>query len=81
MAASSSYAAAVKSRLAHTPVSSTTLEARRQAERPWREERMEPELVAAATQMGRHAAIHSTRAEPSEIIPEGLFRSSKGFLM
>jgi hypothetical protein len=54
---------------------------KRQAEQRMREERIEPELVAATAHQGRYATIHNTRATLGEKLPEGLIRSRAGFLL
>jgi hypothetical protein len=42
---------------------------------------VEPELVAAITNLGQYAKIHPTKATPGEQLPPGLFRSKTGFLL
>ena len=76
-----SHASTVKANLAHAPVKLTTEEGRTLAERLRRHERVEPELVAAATHLGQHAELHPMRATEGEQLPEGLERSSVGILV
>ena len=77
-AGTQSYAAALQSRLAHAPTKATPQENKEVAERLLRQDRVEPELMAA---LGRFSKIHPTRATPGESLPEGLQRSSTGFLI
>ena len=76
-----SYASTVKATLAHAPVKPTTEEERSLAEKLRRHERVEPELVAAATHLGQHAVLRPMKATEGEQLPEGLERSSVGILV
>jgi hypothetical protein len=42
---------------------------------------VEPELVAAATHLGKHVSLHPTKATPGEQLPDDLYRCSSGFLI
>ena len=67
MAASTpSYASTVKANLVHAPVKLTKDEGRLLAEKLRRHERVEPELVAAATHLGQHAELHPMKATVGE---------------
>jgi hypothetical protein len=68
-----SYASALKTHLAHAPVNPTKEEEQSIAERLRRHERVEPELVAAASHLGKHAILHPTKAIPGEQLPDDLF--------
>ena len=76
-----SYASTLKANLAHAPVKLTTEEGRTLAEKLRRHERVEPELVAAATHLGQHADLHPMKAMEGEQLPEGLERSSVEILV
>ena len=76
-----SYASTVKANLAHAPVKLTKDEGRSLAEKLRRHERVEPELVAAATHLGQHVALHPMKVTVGEQLPEGLERSSVGILI
>lgn len=76
-----SYAGALTSKLAHAPCEPRMSENQRRAEDLRRKERVEPELVAAASHFGRDAEFHSTKARPGEELPNNLYRSSAGFLI
>ena len=71
----------VKANLAHAPVKLTTEEGRSLAEKMQRHERVEPELVATATHLGQHAALHPMKATKGEQLLDGLERSSVGILI
>lgn len=45
------------------------------------EKNIEPELVAAITNMGKHARIHPTITTPREELPTGFVWSCVGFLL
>jgi hypothetical protein len=77
----STYVGAVKAQLAHAPVASTLSEKERKVENLRKRERIEPESVAAVSNLGKHASIHNTRATPGEVLPPGLERSCTGFLV
>lgn len=51
------------------------------AEKLKRQETVEPELVAATTHMRQFSQIHPTKATPGEKLPDGVERSSAGFLI
>ena len=77
-----SFASVVRQGIAHAPVASTTSDRDRKVEQAHRvENRVEPELVAAVTNLGQYAKIHPTKASPGEMLPPGLFRSKTGFLL
>ena len=76
-----SYASTVKANLAHAPMKLTKDEGRMLVEKLKRHERVEPELVATATHVGQHAAIHPMKATEGEQLPEGLERSNVGILI
>ena len=76
-----SYASTLKANLAHALVKLTTEEGRTLVEKLRRHERVEPELVVAATHLGQHAALHPMKAMEGEQLPEGLERSSVGILV
>jgi hypothetical protein len=77
-----SYASAVRQGIAHAPVAPTTSEeGRKQSQAQRTENGVEPELVAAVTNLGQYAKIHPTKATPGEQLPLGLVRSSTGFLL
>ena len=82
MAASSpSYASTVRANLAHAPVKLTKDEGRSLADKLKRYERVEPELVTAATHLGKHATLHPMKATAGEQLSEGLECSSVGILI
>ena len=81
VASSPSYASTVRANLAHAPVKLMKDEGRSLADKLKRHERVEPELVAAATHLGQHAALHPMKAMAGEQLPEGLERSSVGILI
>jgi hypothetical protein len=81
MAEASSYAEALRKEVEHAPVQPSKSDEMRQAEQQLREERIEPELVAATTHQGKYAPIHNTKAIPEEQLPAGLIRSRAGFLL
>jgi hypothetical protein len=81
MAVPAPYAEALRREVEHAPVKPSKSEELRQAEQKLRDERIEPELVAATTQQGRYAQIHNTKPTPGETLPEGLVRSKAGFLL
>ena len=82
MAASTpSYASTVRANLTHAPVKLTKDEGRLLADKLKRHERVELELVAAATHLGQHAALHPMKAMVEEQLPKGLERSSVGILI
>lgn len=58
-----SYAGVLK-KLAHAPCAPTSSEDKLNAENLKRKERVEPELVAAASNLGRFAEFHPTQARP-----------------
>lgn len=78
---STSYADTLRSRLAHAPIRKSSKKEQALAERLARHEKVEPELVAATTHLGQFTKIHPTRATPGETLPEGVTRSSSGFLI
>ena len=80
-ATSFSYTEAVRARMAHAPVKPSVSKEQAMAEKLQRHETVEPELVATTTHMGQFAKIHSTIATPGEAFPEGVERSSAGFLI
>lgn len=80
-ATSSSYAATLKSHLAHAPIKPSSKEEQALAEKLKRHETVEPELVAATTHLGQFVQIHPTIATPREQLPNGVERSSVGFLI
>lgn len=78
---SESYAGVLKGRLAHAPRDPSKAEEQALAEKLKLQERVEPELVAAASHLGQHAKFHPTRASLGEELPDNLYRSSTGFLI
>ena len=77
-----SFASVVRQGLVHAPVASTVSEkGKREAQTHRLENRVEPELVAAVTNLGQYAQIHPTKATVGEQLPPGLFRSKAGFLL
>ena len=77
-----SFASVVRQGIAHAPIASTISEKGKRLEQSHRaENRVEPELVAAVTNLGQYAQIHPTKATPGEQLPSGLFRSKAGFLL
>jgi hypothetical protein len=78
--AAPSYVDTLRRGVEHTPVTPTLAEETRQVEQQAREERIEPELVAAKTNQGRFVAIHNTKATPREVLPKDLMQSKTGFL-
>ena len=87
--ATSSYAATLKTHLAHAPIKPSASEDQALAEKFQRHESVEPEQGAALTHLGQFVAIHPTRASPGETLPIGpgetlpigIERSSAGFLI
>jgi hypothetical protein len=78
--ASGSYADVLRAKLVHAPaVPPKVAEAEREQAR--REEAIEPELVAAVTNLGKFDKIPPTRAIPGEELPQGFERSCTGFLL
>lgn len=80
-AAPMSYAGALTGRLAHAPCIPTSSEDKLAAERLKKQERVEPELVAAASHFGKYAEFHPTKARLGEELPANLYRSNAGFLI
>jgi hypothetical protein len=76
-----SYAEALQAKVAHAPVEPSRSEKEEIASRVAKNDMVEPELVAAVTNMGRHATFHPTMAVPGEQLPEGFVRSGFGFLV
>ena len=76
-----SYADALKEKMAHAPVAPTSSSAERERVEAQEGEAIEPEFVAAVTNMGRNAEFHPTIATPGEQLPEGYSRSCAGFLL
>lgn len=76
-----SYAGVLKSRIAHAPHSPSKSEVVANVDLLRRQERVEPELVAAASNLGRYAEFHPTKARLGEELPDNLYRSSAGFLI
>lgn len=74
-----SFASVVRQGVAVASTASEKGKKAKQAHRP--ENRVEPELVAAVTNLGQFAKIHPTQASPGETLPPGLFRSKTGFLL
>lgn len=79
--ASASYAQILRTKLGHAPVMPTRSEDQKNAETMRRQECVEPELVAAASYLGRFAEFHPTRASPGEELLDNLYRSSAGFFI
>jgi hypothetical protein len=79
MVAPTQYAEVLRRELEHTPVKPTQSEEMRQANQHLREERIEPELVAATSQQGRYAPIYNTKETPGETLPTGVFWNKVGF--
>jgi hypothetical protein len=73
------YAEVLRHEVEHAPVQQTSSEQAKRAADLLRDERIEPELVAATMNQGRYAAIHNTKVTPGEILPKGLIRSKTGF--
>lgn len=65
-ALASSYAAALQQQPAHAPVPASVKEDQAAAEKLSRQERIEPELVAATTHLGEYSEFHLTRAREGE---------------
>ena len=65
-----SYASKMKANLAHAPMKLTKDEGRLLAEKLRRHERVEPELVAAATHLGQHAVLHPMKATVGKQLPK-----------
>lgn len=78
---SESYAGVLRGRLAHAPRDPSRSEEQALAKKLKMQERVEPELVAAASHLGQFAKFHPTRASPGEELPHNLYRSSTGFLI
>ena len=76
-----SYASILKAKLAHAPVEPTGEEGCALAKKLRRHECMEPELVAAAMYLGRHAELHPMKATEGELLLKGLEQSSAGILI
>jgi hypothetical protein len=76
-----SYAEALQAKVAHAPVEPSRSEKEEIASRVAKNDMVEPELVAAVTNMGRHATFHPTMIVPGEQLPEGFVRSGSGFLV
>ena len=76
------FALVVRQGIVHALVASTTSEKDRKVEQAHKVENMvEPELVAAVTNLGQYAKIHPNKASPDEMLPPGLFHSKTGFLL
>lgn len=75
-----SYAAALKEKLEHAPVAPSSATAELDRDEAHQGKAIEPELVAAVTNMGCHAEFHPTVAAPGELLLEGYSRSCTGFL-
>lgn len=74
------FAELLRQKIEHAPVADHSSKSSPPNERS-NKDVVEPELVAAVTSMGRHTAIHLTKATPGEKLPEGYSRSSSGFLL
>ena len=61
-----SYASTVRENLAHALIQLTKDDGRLLAEKLRRHERVEPELVVAATHLGQHVALHPMKAMEGE---------------
>ena len=75
-----SYAESLRAKLEHAHVESTPL-ARDTHKTADQKDAVEPDLVAAMTNMGKHAKIHPIVATLGECLPPGYARSSTGFLI
>lgn len=71
-----SYAGVLMGRLNHAPCLPSHSENRAKAEELRRQERIEPELVAATSNFGRFVDFHPTKARVEEDLPDNLYRSS-----
>jgi hypothetical protein len=76
-----SYADSLKERIAHAPAAPTKIEGEQRKAAALKEDAVEPELVAAVTNMGKFDKIHPTRAVAGEVLPKGFSRSCTGFLL
>lgn len=65
----------------HAPVELFGKKRAKIAGKSTREEAIEPELVAAVTNMDKHSILHPTLVTPGEELPEGFIRSCSGFLV
>lgn len=81
MAGKTSYADKLRAQMEHAPVESTRSEAIREQQGVAKDDTVEPELVAAVTNMGKFSKIHPTKATQGENLPKGYTRSSTGFLL
>lgn len=78
---SESYAGVLKGRLAQGPWEPSKNETQTMAERLKMQDRVELELVVAASHLGRYAKFHPTQESPGEELLDNLYRSSAGFLI
>ena len=78
---SSTYAKAVKAQLVHAHVASNLSEEKRKMEILRKRKRIELGLVAAISNMNKHASIHNIRATPGEVLSPRLEQSCIGFLV
>jgi len=76
-----SYVDMLIERMEHAPTTARPPDARSGSKSPSRHDTIEPELIAAVTNMGRDAKIHPTKATSGESLPEGFARSYVGFLI
>jgi hypothetical protein len=76
-----SYADALRAQVAHAPVEPSRSEKVNMSAQEGKNDVVEPELVAAVTNMGKHAEFHPTVATEGEQLPEGYTRSGSGFLV
>lgn len=81
MAGKESYADTLRAQMEHAPVEPTKSEVQREQLGAAKEDAIEPELVAAVTNMGKFSKIHPTKATPGETLPPGYVRSSTDFLL
>lgn len=81
MAERSSYVDVLKEKLEHAPITQSTTSEELMRDAEMQGEEVEPELIAAVTNLGKNAKIHPTVASPGECLPEGFSRSCAGFLL
>lgn len=76
-----SYADMLMDRLAHAPLVPSRVDDTHKHDSTKPEDAIQPELVAAVTNMGRFNRIHPTQVLAGEVLPEGFFRSCTCFLL